>query len=254
MKWFDINCFVGRWTTEGYHTVDADSLAQEMRRLRVDAALVRHTWGWLYDPREGNAALLREIAGHPEWRPCLAATPLPEDMGALDRFVAFMSESGAPAVTLYPSSQGFTLTHWGAGDLLDSLEAARIPVLLEYQETNWRDLEELITGWPALPVVLTRTGYRILRNLLPLLRAHDNLHVDTAYLGDNLALEYLANQVGAERILFGTGTPRVDGAGALARISMSTLSDDKKQQIAAGNAERLLAAVPSPALAGGRSI
>ncbi len=87
MEFFDINCFLGRWTTQGYATVDADSLAEEMARLGIGRALVRHTWGWLYDPRQGNRRLLDELCGRQEWRPCLAASPVPEDMGALDEFL-----------------------------------------------------------------------------------------------------------------------------------------------------------------------
>jgi len=229
------------WTSQGYATVDADSLAEEMRRLGVGRALVRHTWGWLYDPREGNRKLLEDIRGREGWFPCFAASPLPEDIGALDDFLALMRHRGGAAVSLYPHSQHFSLSRWGAGELLDALSGARIPLLLELQETTWEEVADVLAGWPALPVVVTRTGYRVLRYLLPLLRRYPNLHVDTAYLGDNLALEYLVGSFGAERILFGTGTPQVDGAGAVARISMSSLSDQDKQQIAAGNAERLLA-------------
>ncbi len=117
------------------------------------------------------------------------------------------------------------------------------------QETNWDEIAALLAGWPALPVVVTRTGYRVLRFLLPLLRRYPNLHVDTAYLGDNLALEHIVDAYGAGRILFGTGTPQVDGAGAVARVTMSALSDDHKQQIAAGNAQRLLATAESSRVA-----
>ncbi|NLT43857.1 MAG: amidohydrolase family protein [Anaerolineae bacterium] len=241
MRLFDINCFVGGWTTESYPIADAGTLADEMARLGIEGALVRHSWGWLHDPAEGNAALLGEIAGHHQWRPCLAATPLPEDMGALDHFLASVRRSAAGAVTLYPASQHFSLTRWGAGELLDALAAWRLPVLLEYQEITWPSLAEVLAGWPALPVVVTRTGYRILRNLLPMLRTYPNLYVDMAYLGDNLALEHISQHYGAERVLFGTGTPRVDGAGSVARLAMSTLPDEQKQQIGAGNAERLLA-------------
>lgn len=241
MEFFDINCFLGRWTTQGYPTVDADSLAEEMARLGIGRALVRHTWGLLYDPREGNRRLLDEIRGRQEWHPCLAASPLPEDMGALDEFLSLVRDSRAGAVCVYPHSQRFSLGRWGAGELLDALAGARIPLLLELQETTWEEIADVLAGWPALPVVVTRTGYRILRYLLPLLRQHPNLHVDTAYLGDNLALEHIVDVYGAERILFGTGTPQVDGAGAVARITMSSLSDEQKQQIAFRNAERILA-------------
>ncbi|MGI6208407.1 MAG: amidohydrolase family protein [Anaerolineae bacterium] len=239
MELFDVNCFLGRWPTEASATPDVASLRRELDRLGVQGALVRHTWGWWHDP-------LQALEGHPELRPCLAATPLSEDMAGLDRFLAELAAVRAGAVCLYPRAQEFSLSRWCAADLLDALEAASVPVILELQETSWDKIHEVLTEWPGLPVIVTRAGYRLLRYAMPLLRAHENLHFDIAYLADNLAIEHITEKVGAERLLFGTGTPRVDGSGALSRLMYSTITDQQREQIASGNAMRLLAGIRLP--------
>lgn len=249
MDLFDVNCFLGRWPTEVSLTPDVAALRQELDRLGVHGALVRHTWGWWYDPIEGNQALLRALEGHPELRPCLAAAPLPEDVGGLDRFLAGLGDSRAGGVCLYPQAQRFSLSRPFAGALLDALAAASVPVVLELQETSWEAIQDVVAGWPGLPVVIARAGYRILRYLMPLLRTYPNLYVDIAYLADNLAIEHVAVTVGPERLLFGTGTPRVDGAGALARLMYSTIPNDQKELIASGNAKRLLEGIRFPQVA-----
>ncbi|NPV08826.1 MAG: amidohydrolase family protein [Anaerolineae bacterium] len=246
MDLFDVNCFLGRWPTEASLTPDVETLRQELDRIGVRGALVRHTWGWWYDPIEGNQALLRALEGHPELRPCLAAAPLPEDVGGLDRFLAHLGDSRAGAVCLYPQAQRFSLSRPFAGDLLDALAGASVPVLLQLQETSWEAIQEVLVGWPGLPLVVARGGYRILRYLMPLLQTYPNLYVDIAYLADNLAIEHITTTVGPERLLFGTGTPLVDGAGSLARLMYSTISDSDKELIASGNARRLLAGVRLP--------
>ncbi|MHB0876416.1 MAG: amidohydrolase family protein [Anaerolineae bacterium] len=244
MDLFDANCFVGRWTTEGIGCADTSALAQEMGRLGISRALVRHTWGWEHDPAVGNAELLVVLAGHPNLTPCLAAGPLvAEEFGGLEALLRQITGAGAAAVCLYPKSHSYSTAPWCSGTLLDALQAASVPVLLELSETSWPEVAGILDDWPRLPLIIVKAGYRILRNLLPLMRRHDTLHVDTSYLGDNEALEVVAREVGAERVLFGSGTPRTDGAGSLARLSYSALNDREKELVAGGNLQRLIAGI-----------
>lgn len=244
MQLFDVDCFVGRWTTDDLGCDDTTALDAEMARLGVSRALVRHTWGWLHDPAEGNEALLSLLDGRSDLVPCLAAGPLlNEELGGVDALLGLARSVGAGAVCLYPKSHSYSLAPWCCGQLCEALQAASMPVLLDMEQVSWEELARLLDDWPRLPVVLARTGYRILRNLLPLMRSHANLHVDLAYLGDNEALEVITGQVGAERVLFGSGTPRNDGAGSLARLTLSPLSDGDKALVAAGNLDRLIAGI-----------
>ena len=244
MELFDVNCFVGRWPTARYACPDLPGLQAEMARLGIARALVRHTWSWWHDPQAGNEALLREIAAAPNLRPCLAATSLlSEELHGLDSFLSLVEEANAGAVCLFPRSHSYTLAPWAIGGLLDALQRINMPLMLEMEETSWPEVQAILRDWPRLPIIVTRTGYRILRNLLPLLRAYRNLYVDIAYLADNEALECIAASVGVERLLFGTGTPRVDGGGAVARLTYSGLSDAQKEMVAFRNLDRLLAGI-----------
>lgn len=244
MDLFDANCFVGRWTTDASGCADTSALEREMQRLGITRALVRHSWGWVHDPAEGNDELARVLAGRHGLTPCLAAGPLvEEEFGGVEALLRRAHDLGAGALCLYPKSHSYSLQPWCSGFLLEAVQGANMPVLIELEETSWPEVAAALSSWPRLPLVVTRPSYRILRSLLPLMRAHDNLYVDTSYLGDNEALEVIAAQVGAEHILFGTGTPRTDGSGSLARLTYSSLSDADKELVAGGNLERLIAGV-----------
>lgn len=244
MDLFDANCFVGRWTTEAFGCADTSALECEMQRLGISRGLVRHSWGWVHDPFEGNEALATVLAGHANLTPCLAAGPLvEEEFGGVEALLRQAQQVGAGAVALYPKSHSYSLEPWCSGYLLEALQSAALPVLLELEETSWSDVAATLANWPRLPLVVTRPGYRVLRNLLPLMRRYESLYVDTSYLGDNEALEVIVGQVGAGRVLFGTGTPRTDGGGALARLTYSALGDADKELVAGGNLDRLIAGV-----------
>jgi hypothetical protein len=239
---FDANCHVGPWPQHPYQPRTVPELLEEMQRLGIAKALVRHTWGWWYDPRAGNTALEEELRGRPQLLPCLAVSPLlAHEMGGEDSFLEAMRRSGARAVCLYPGAQHFVLARWCAGRLLDLLQERRIPVLLEKEEVSWAELYALASDWPLLRIVVLRTGYRILRQCLPLLQSTEHVYLDISYLADNEALEVICAAVGSGRLVFGTGTPRVDGAGAVARLAYAGLGEREKELIAAGNLEALLA-------------
>jgi hypothetical protein len=244
MDLYDADCFVGRWPTAQRYTDDVPALGSHMERLGIGRALVRHTWGWHYDATAGNERLLAELAGHSELRPCLAVSPLlQEEMGGLQALLDRLGTAQAGAICLYPRSQSFSLAPWSCGALLEAMQAIAMPVILECEEVGWDSLGELLANWPRLPVILANTGYRVLRYLLPLLRRHANLHVSIAYLGDNQAIEAIGRECGFSQLLFGTGTPRIDGGGTIARLAYSQVSEENRAAIASGNLERLLAGI-----------
>ncbi len=244
MDLFDVNCFIGRWTTESHACPDIAGLRREMDRLGIGRTLVRHTWGWWYDPKVGNDALCAALAGREDMIPCLAATPLlDQDLGGLGAFMDQVEQSGAGAVCLYPRSQNFSLSPWSAVPLMEALATRSLPVLLEADQITWEGLHPVLCNFPRVNFIVTRTGYRILRYVLPLLRACPNLHLDIAYFADNQAVEAVASAVGPERLLFGTGTPRVDGAGAVSRLAYSTIAEADRKLIASGNLERLIGGI-----------
>ena len=79
--------------------------------------------------------------------------------------------------------------------------------------------------------------------LYALLEAHPNLYVDTSILSNFMVLEEMAARFGADRLLFGTGAPRYEGAGSITALRYAALSEIERQAIAGGNLERLLGEV-----------
>ena len=54
------------------------------------------------------------------------------------------------------------------------------------------------------------------------------------------AIDYVVDRVGADRVLFGTDMPLLDGAQQIAKIVMAGISAEEKQKILGLNAKRLL--------------
>lgn len=242
---FDVNCFLGKWPDGGPTLDDAAVLLEAMERLGIERALVRHTLGWHDVPSLGNSVLMADIAGHEERLvPCWAALPPGTgEMGPLKQWLVALDQSGVRAICLYPTAHGYPLTSWQCDGLLGPLAERHCILLLELSEVQWESLHWLCSAYSGLRVIVLNTYYRVLRPLYALLDAHPNLYVDTSTLCGFRAIEDLCERFGAERLLFGTGQPRADGAGAVAMLAYASLNEDQVQAIAGGNLERLLRGV-----------
>jgi predicted TIM-barrel fold metal-dependent hydrolase len=150
---------------------------------------------------------------------------------------------GVKAVRLFPGECNFTLAEWCAGELLTTLELARLPVLLEPADYSPQVLYDLCKAHPALPVILLRVGYRSDRWLYPLLRECANLYVETSAYQVHRGLYELAKRFGAERLIFGTGAPEFEPGVAQALVAYSGLSAAAKALVFGGNLERLVSEV-----------
>jgi hypothetical protein len=241
---FDVNCILGKWPEGGPTLDDRTALLAAMDRLGIGRALVRHTLGWHYHAPYGNELLAAELAGNERLVPCWAALPPGADeMGPPSAWLAALAASNVRAVCLYPAGQGYPLADWQCAALLGPLAEHRLLLLLELGEIGFPELHWLCAGYPTLRVVLLSTGYRVLRPLYALLEAHPNLYLDTSSLTNFGALEALCARFGADRLLFGTGQPRSDGAGMVAALHYAALEMAQIEAIGATNLEHLLGEV-----------
>jgi hypothetical protein len=254
MELFDACCAMGPAPRFPLAQEDAPSLLAEMDRLGIGRALVHHTLAAGHAPDEGNALLMEAIAGQPRLEPCWVLVPGEGTArpGAEAALCDTMRTQGVRAVRIYPRDHGYPLAEWMAGRLLAALGERRCLVSLDLEQvllptgmydlnqSTWRDVAWLCQTYPGLSVLLTRVGYRSLRALLPLLRACPNLHLDTSYFATHLGVEEVVAQVGAERLLFASGQPYVDGGAAVTRLCYAGVTAEQVAQIASENLERLL--------------
>ena len=220
-----------------------DELCDEMQRLGVGRALVRHRACAEAGHETGNRLVLDETAARdglmPVWM--LAPDTLYET-APLEAVVDRMLKKGACAAWLKPSVHGYVFEPWCCGHLLGALSDRRVPVLLEWEDATGRQVHEVLTAFPDLPLVLLqppREGRH--RILYPLMEKHPSLHVVvTPTYSVYRGIEELCAEFGAERLLFGSGYPAFEGGAALCMLTYAEIGHEQRRAVAAGNIERLL--------------
>lgn len=225
---------------------DVADLEAELARLRISTAVVRHRACLQTSAYLGNDVLTDEIAGKPHLLPAWFLTPDGRDpQFDLEATVAQMLAAGAKIAWTDAPAQGFSLAPWCAGKLYATLQERRLPLLLEYAQTDLTALHEALAAYPGLRVVLLQVP-RVGRNRLiePLLELHPELYLGFApsfsvhcYWSD------LCRRFGPNRWLWGTHYPVAEGGAAITGLLYAGLDPEALQAVAHGNLERLLAEV-----------
>lgn len=219
-------------------------LLRDMDHFGVDQALVSHAAAD-YCAAFGNRLLMESLARHPRLFPCWVATPFVDrEPGGAARWVASLEDHGVRAVRLNPFSDGmekFALREILGGPLLNALEARGVPVLCKL---DGELVDQLCGAHPGLTVINTIQTFGV--RIAPVLRRHPRLHLEMSRLCHHNDLEWIAREVGADRLVFGTSWGDwISPGAALTLVSAAALPESDKARIAGGTLRALLR-LPEP--------
>jgi len=224
----------------------AEELLGHMERLSIARALVRTEFEEMdSDPMFSNQLLYEACTRHERLVPCPTVVPrghedVPPEREQIDELIAH----GSGAAALRPEQDGWTTAQWCAGTLLGLLEERRVPVLCRNSALGFEAIADLAERHPRLPIIMFHVGYRFQRMLVPLMKAFANVYlaIGSPY-SVHLGLEATAGQVGADRLLFGTGFPYAEPMASITMLTYSDLSDGDKQLVGSGNLDRLIGGI-----------
>jgi predicted TIM-barrel fold metal-dependent hydrolase len=231
----------------------AEDLLSEMDHFGIAESLVLDSLSRENHPAEGNARVLDVVKRSPRLHAAWAALP----PGARDeqpdgpQLLADMRRHKVAALVLLPAQYRFNLSDWCLDALLAPLAAARVPVILCYDEvargaarqdqTDWNAVVAMCRRWPTLPVVVSE--WRIRRSQRLIYRALDaceNLHIEMSGYYLYRGLEYITRRWGSGRIVFGSNWPTFGHGQTLAILTRAELPDEDKRRIAGGTMRRLM--------------
>lgn len=246
MRFFDCNCFVGRPMIAMLKPAPtADDLLAEMDRAGIEKALVWHVAQRDYAVATGNRLLAEQVAGHADrLTGCWAI--LPPQTGELpgpEELCTQMAEADVRALRAFPDRHRYLLRAESCGPLLQVMVERRIPLFLEARsQGQWQTAYDLLREFPDLVCVLADMHvWGTDRWFRPLVEKYDHVYVELSeYILDG-GVDAFVESYGADRLLFGTGFPKMEHGGVMLMLRHADITDEQKQAIAAGNLERILA-------------
>ena len=257
IRFFDSFCSVGLWASyprfRDIPTVD--DLLGEMEYYGIERALVTHTAARQYDNRLGNRLLGDAIKNVDRLSCSWVAGPSDADLLERER----LTEHRVRSVYIHPSPMTFPLCEWVLEDVLERLNAVRLPVFLHlanipldlttkigekfYEHVlphDWDAVYRIAKRFADIPLVVCRISHLYTTVVERLLAVTENTYVELSNYHDFMALEDAVARFGPERLLFGTNLPFQDPGQSLAALTYADITDEEKQLIAGGNLERLI--------------
>jgi predicted TIM-barrel fold metal-dependent hydrolase len=255
LRFFDAHCYVGRYKTfrAGSFYTTEDLLAQ-MSYYGITEALVTHAVSREHHPIDGNAMVVDEVKRSPSLHASWAFLPTAaKEMPPPAELVSQMISQGVRAAKLFHGAYTFELSDWCIGEVLEALEAHRVPTFIDPDKEldtwdsdkfDWESVDSLCRLHPGLPVVLQEARFRSANRVLyKLLDKHPNLHLELSGYWAHHAVEFITREFGARRLLFGTRMPVRDPACAIGQVAYADISEENRKLIAGDNLRHLLAGV-----------
>lgn len=219
-------------------SLSIDKLVDAVNGHGVAKALTISTLGLFHSYNDGNIETLSACQGKQEL--LCSATIDPRGYFEAMKLVPNLVAQGFRLFRFFPGEQGWPLDHAAFEDILDDLEETAVPVMIKAAKTG--DASDLgrIVGGKQHPLILEGVTFETLAEAVSVMKKHSNVYVETHNLVAPGALRFLAEQIGVDRIIFGSDCPRSSLAGALQCVRESGIAEADQEKILGGNIKRLL--------------
>jgi predicted TIM-barrel fold metal-dependent hydrolase len=167
-----------------------------------------------------------------------------EAIAELDRAVQTL---GLRGLFLHPWEELFRVNAPMVDPLLSLCAELQLPVLVAAGYpwvSEAAQVGDLARRFPSVSLVMTHGGQINISGLgqadaMQVLRKHPNVCIETSGVYRQDFLEDVATELGADRVLFGSNSPRMEPRLEVQRVRWAKVPEPDKAQILAGNAERL---------------
>lgn len=230
---------IGMYPTHRFD-MTVERLIREMDAYRITAGVAVSTTGVFHDHTIGNAAVLEAAKGSNRIMP--AATVNPKHYFGTAADLAAVRQQGFRLFRFFPAQQGWTVDSPALGEILKQLAPLKSAIMVDTsQPGDAGKIARGVSSYPA-PVILSGISLDTLSEALAVMSELPNVLIETHALRVPDALCLIAERVGADRMIFGSGAPRSSAASSLQYVYSSALSDEDKQKVLGGNIKRILEA------------
>ncbi len=239
----DAHVHIGRSNSFHIHA-DADFLIRAADRAGIDRMLITDFTALGYDIEEGNEYARIQTALHPNrMRAYFTVSSGRYGQRAVEQLERYVTDHAFCGLKIYSVPPLLTIDDSYMIPILEKAAELKIPVLAH---STGAECESLARQVPESILINAHTGccpqaHGDWHRSIAAAKKFSNIYLDTASSSfDNGMIEFAVEQVGADRILFGSDTPLLDPILQIAKVRESDLTDEQKDSIFHGNIERLL--------------
>jgi uncharacterized protein len=222
------------------HDYSVAEVIDGLTRHKVDRACTLSSRGIFFDATEGNRSTLEACKQDARLIPIGVADPRAQG----EQQVVACAEAGIRMMAMFPASQGWALESLSTLRVLEHLAAVRLPVMIEAGHRGNATAIMQVTEGLDLPVILLAAEPTTLAETIAVLQARANTYVSTRLLCGGDTIQYLAQAVGVDRLIFSSRFPVSCFSSAFLTAKFADITDADRTAILGGNLQRLLAVSP----------
>jgi predicted TIM-barrel fold metal-dependent hydrolase len=237
MEIIDANTMFGPWPRIRAN-MSLERLQKALELFKVSKVVTLSSAGIFHSYNDGNADTLAMCKGKDKCLP--AATIDPRGYFPGMKLISTLVSQGFRLFRFFPNEQGWPLDHAVFEDILDEMEPTSVPVMINAANTGDASALGRMIGGKQHPLILEGVKFETLAEAVSVMKKHSNIYVETHSIIAPGALRFLYDQVGVDRIIYGSDSPRCSMAGALNYVQESGLSDEDREKVLGSNLKRLL--------------
>jgi len=231
----------------GLRVRSVEGTVEAMDCAGVDKLVVSHLESFSYDPSEGNQRLKQDIERHPRrFIPFFNVHPRYEKEAA-EEIAKCAGDWGWRGLKLHPQYQMYQANSSQAKKAIERASRYGCVVLYHSGDSDVGALcspskiADVAGEFPETTIIMGHMGVTDWPEAIEVARLHKNLILDaTSCIINYGVLEYAAEYVGKERIIFGSDFPFYPFELLLSKIRDSELDDETKKAVLGENMLRIM--------------
>ena len=217
--------------------LSSETLLRMMARNQVDEALVSSLKAVQYSFSAGNDETVALCLAHHNLYPVAVVDPRqsPDCLAEVERCMAL----GCVAFRFFRDYQGWAIANQAFKQLLQAVARAKKPAIVHAPASgDATALLDIAGGWDT-PVILAGITYSVLSEALAVMADAPNFHIEAHRVALPGQVEVMVEQVGAERIMFGSWAPLFSQRPSMDMVLDAEISPEARALILGDNARRV---------------
>jgi len=246
----DCHCHIGTWRAFHVPAPDAAGMLKSMDALGIDTACLTAHAAIGPDVRRGNGIVKDAIIAHPgRFLGYVTLNPhYQDDMQAeLDECFAL---AGFRGIKLHPGLHGVLPDDARYAPAYREADRRRCPVLIHtWGATDLQAVERMAREHGDAPLIMAHAGGSVpaMATAVEIVNRNVNVYIDTAFsLAFEGNIEWLTEEVGSGKILFGSDMPFFDPRIDFGRVAWAVIPETDKRNILGLNMKKLLEQAKRP--------
>ncbi|MCS7264762.1 MAG: amidohydrolase family protein [Armatimonadetes bacterium] len=236
----DCNTWVGFYPRQAID-LSPQVLLSIMKRYGVARALFVHTTAVFYDARTGND-LAVQVAKESGGLLIPVASINPMQYRGIGEEIDRRLQQGFRLFRFFPQWQNWQPKVAPFRELVNILTEKGVPFLIDCPKVGWAtEIADLVQDKP-LTVVLSDVSEVNMGEVLCVVKSLPNIYLETSCIIQPDGYDLVADEIGVDKLVFGSNAPLHYFASALFPLLHSALSDEDKRKVLVENLRRIVQA------------